>query len=90
MRGRTEKSRFDKGGNKVWPKYNKREKKLRIRPGGGGGGGGGGIRFLIIRMYNKVLNGQSKLCLHDLLSEQYHVKQLSVSYTFFCLFQILC
>ena len=36
--GWTEKSRFDKGGNKVWPKYGKKE--LRIRPGG--------IRFLII------------------------------------------
>ena len=28
----------------------------------------GGIRFLIIWMYNKVLNGQSKPCLQDLLS----------------------
>ena len=42
----------------------------------------GGIRFLIIRMYNKVLNGQSKPCLQNLLSEQHHAKQLSVSYTF--------
>ena len=42
----------------------------------------GGIRFLIIRMYNKVLNGQSKPCLQDLLSEQHHAKQLSVSYIF--------
>ena len=50
----------------------------------------GGIRFLIIRMYNKVLNGQSKPCLQDLLSEQHHAKHLSVSYTFFRLFQILC
>ena len=50
----------------------------------------GGIRFLIIRMYNEVLNGHSKPCLQDLLSEQHHAKQLSVSYTFFCLFQILC
>ena len=50
----------------------------------------GGIRFLIIRMYNKVLNGQSKPCLQDLLSEQHHAKQLSVSYTFFRMFQILC
>ena len=50
----------------------------------------GGIRFLIIWMYNKVLNGQSKPCLQDLLSEQHQAKQLSVSYTFFRLFQILC
>ena len=50
----------------------------------------GGIRFLIIRIYNKVLNSQSKPCLQDLLSEQHHTKQLSVSYTFFRLFQILC
>ena len=48
----------------------------------------GGIRFLIIRMYNKVLNGQSKPCLQDLLSEQHHAKQLSVSCTFFRMFQI--
>ena len=34
-------------------------------------------------MYNKVLNGQSKLCLQDFLSEQHHAKQLSMSYTFF-------
>ena len=73
--GGTEKSRFDKGGNKVWPKYSKGGKELRIRPGG--------IRFLIIWMYNKVLNGQSKPCLHNLLSEQHHAKQLLVSYTFF-------
>ena len=33
-------------------------------------------------MYNKALNGQSKPCLQDLLSEQHHAKQLSVSYTF--------
>ena len=38
--GGTEKNRFDKGGNKVWPKYGKERKQLRIRPGG--------IRFLII------------------------------------------
>ena len=50
----------------------------------------GGIRFLIIRMYNKILNGQSKPCLQDLLSEQHHAKQLSVSYTFLRMFQILC
>ena len=50
----------------------------------------GGIHFLIIRMYNKVLNGQSKPCLQDLLSEQHHAKQLSVSCTFFRMFQILC
>ena len=31
-------------------------------------------------MYNKVLNGKSKPCLQDLLSEQHHAKQLSVSY----------
>ena len=76
------KGRFDKGGNKVWPKYGKGGKELRIRPGG--------IRFLIIRMYNKVLNGQSKSCLQDLLSEQHHAKQLPVSYTFFRMFQVLC
>ena len=35
----------------------------------------GGIRFLIIRMYNEVLNGHSKPCLQDLLSEQHHAKQ---------------
>ena len=35
-RGEQKKSRFDKGGNKVWPKYGKGEKELRIRPGGGG------------------------------------------------------
>ena len=58
--GGQKKSRFDKGGNKVWPKYSKEGKELRIRPGG--------IRFLIIRMYNKVLNGQRKTCLQDLLS----------------------
>ena len=62
MRGEKKKGRFDKGGNKVWPKYGKGGRELRIRPGG--------IRFLIIRMYNKVLNGQSKPCLQDLLSEQ--------------------
>ena len=50
----------------------------------------GGIHFLIIRMYNKVLNGQSKPCLQDLLSEQHHAKQLSVSCTFSRMFQILC
>ena len=33
-------------------------------------------------MYNKVLNGKSKPCLQDLLSEQHHAKQLSVSYKF--------
>ena len=34
-------------------------------------------------MYNKVLNGQSKPCLQDLLSEQHHVKQtVSVIYIF--------
>ena len=38
--GGTEKSRFDKGGNKVWPKYGKGRKESRIRPGG--------IRFFII------------------------------------------
>ena len=42
----------------------------------------GGLHFLIIRMYNKVLNGQSKPCLQDLLSEQHHAKQLSVMYIF--------
>ena len=35
-------------------------------------------------MYNKVLNGRGKPCLQDLLSEQHHAKQLSVSCTFFC------
>ena len=41
-------------------------------------------------MYNKVLNGQSKPFLQDLLSEQqHHAKQLSVSNTFFRMFQIL-
>ena len=74
MRGRQKKGRFDKGGNKVWPKYSKGGKELRICPGGN--------TFLIIRMYNKVLNGQSKPCLQDLLSEQHHAKQLPVSYTF--------
>ena len=54
MRGEQKKGRFDKGGNKVWPKYGKGGKELRIRPGG--------IHFLIIRMYNKVLNGYSKPC----------------------------
>ena len=49
----------------------------------------GGIHFLIIRMYNKVLNGQSKPCLQDLLSEQHHAKQLPVSCTFSRMFQIL-
>ena len=39
-------------------------------------------------MYNKVLNGQRKPCLQDLLSKQHHAKQLSVSYTFFRLFKI--
>ena len=39
--GEQKKSRFDKGENKVWPKYSKGGKELRIRPGGG-------IRFLII------------------------------------------
>ena len=38
--GGTEKSRFDKGGNKVWPKYSKGGKELRICPGR--------IRFLVI------------------------------------------
>ena len=33
--GEQKKSRFDKGGNKVWPKYSKGGKELRIRPGGG-------------------------------------------------------
>ena len=46
-------------------------KELRIRHRGR-------IRFLIIRMYNKVRNGQSKPCLQDLLSEQHHAKKLSV------------
>ena len=32
--GGTEKGRFDKGGNKVWPKYGKGGKELRTRPGG--------------------------------------------------------
>ena len=32
--GGTEKSKFDKGGNKVWPKYSKGGKELRIRPAG--------------------------------------------------------
>ena len=73
--GCQKKSRFDKGGNKVWPKYSKRGKELRICLGG--------IRFLIIGMYNKVLNGQSKSFLQGLLSEQqHHAKQLSVSYAF--------
>ena len=81
MIGEQKKGRFDKGGNKVWPKYGKGERNYELRPGG--------IRFLIIRMYNKVLNGQSKTCLQDLLSEQHHAKQLSVSYTFFCMFQIV-
>ena len=80
--GKQKKGRFDKGGNKVWPKYGKGGKELRIRPGGN--------HFLIIQMYNKVLNGQSKPCLQDLLSEQHHAKQLSVSCTFFHMFQILC
>ena len=62
-------------GNKVWPKYGKGGKELRIRPGG--------IHFLIIRMYNKVLNGQSKPCLQDLLSEKHHAKQLSECHVHF-------
>ena len=32
--GEQKKGRFDKGGNKVWPKYGKGGKELRIRPGG--------------------------------------------------------
>ena len=32
--GEQKKSRFGKGGNKVWPKYGKGGKELRIRPGG--------------------------------------------------------
>ena len=32
--GGQKKSRFDKGGNKVWPKYGKGGKELRIRQGG--------------------------------------------------------
>ena len=34
--GGQKKGRFDKGGNKVWPKYGKGEwgEELRIRPGG--------------------------------------------------------
>ena len=31
--GKQKKGRFDKGGNKVWPKYGKGGKELRIRPG---------------------------------------------------------
>ena len=82
MRGEQKKSRFYKGGNKVWPKYSKGGKELGIRSGGN--------TFFDNRMYNKVLNGQSTPCLQDLLSEQHHAKELSVSYTFFSLFQILC
>ena len=33
-------------------------------------------------MYNKVLNGQSKPCLQDLLSEEHHAKQLSVHFPY--------
>ena len=32
--GEQKKSRFDKEGNKVWPKYRKGRKELRIRPEG--------------------------------------------------------
>ena len=74
--GGTEKSGFDKGGNKVWPKYSKGGKNYKFIQGG--------MRFLIIGMYNKVLNGQNKPFLQDLISEQHHAKQLSVSYAFFC------
>ena len=69
------------GGNKVWPKYSKGGK-LRIGPGG--------TRFLIICMYNKVLNGQSKPFSQNLLSEQHQAKRLSVLCTFSIFFQILC
>ena len=34
LEGEQKKSRFDKGGNKVWPKYSKGEKELRICPRG--------------------------------------------------------
>ena len=43
-----------KGGIKFGRNMVRGGRELRIRPGG--------IRFLIIRMYNKVLNGQSKPC----------------------------
>ena len=73
--GKQKKSRFDKGGNKVWPKYSKGGMELWICLGG--------IRFLIIWMHNKVLYGQIlKPFLQDLLSKQHHAKQLSVWYKF--------
>ena len=82
MKGEQKKGRFNKGGIKFGQNM--------VRGEGITNSSRGGIRFLIIRMYNKVLNGQSKPCLQDLLSEQHHAKQLSVSYTFFRMFQILC
>ena len=33
--GGTEKSSFDKGGNKVWPKYSKGERNYEFVQGGG-------------------------------------------------------
>ena len=82
MRGGQKKGRIDKGGIKF--------RRNLVRGEGNYEFVQGGKRFLIIRMYNKVLNGQNKPCLQDLLSEQHHAKQLSVSYTFFRMFQILC
>ena len=82
MRGEQKKCRFDKGRIKFGRNMVRGEGNYEFVQGG--------IRFLIIRMYNKVMNGQSKPCLKDLLSDQHHAKQLSVSYTFFRMFQILC
>ena len=80
--GGTEKGRFDKGGIKFGRNMVRGERNYEFVQGG--------IRFLTIRMYNKVLYGQSEPCLQDLLLEQHHAKQLSVSYTFFRMLQIFC
>ena len=64
MRGEQKKGRFDKGGIKFGRNMVSGEGNYEFVQGG--------VRFLIIRMYNKVLNGQSKPCLQDLLSEQHH------------------
>ena len=74
MRGGRKKADLIKGGIKFGRNMVRGERNYEFVQGE--------IRFFIIRMYNKVLNGQSKPCLQDLLSEQHHAKQLSVSYTF--------
>ena len=53
--GNRKKADLIKGGIKFGRNMVRGGKELRIRPGGG-------IHFLIIRMYNKVLNGYSKPC----------------------------